>query len=134
MEIYYVCKFYYPDLRTANAVFPDINLKPSSSKIAFKQMENISSFLRALSDMGVPSHDQFQTVDLYENKNMIQVIDTIFALSRTATASGFKGPKIGPKLADKQEYTFTQEQLNQGKHILTLQTSGNLKIYKSKEI
>lgn len=88
-------------------------------------MENLANFLKALNDAGVPTHDQFQTVDLYENKNIIQVIDTIFAMSRTATASGFKGPVIGPKLAEKQEYNFSEQVLNQGKSILTLQTSGN---------
>ena len=88
-------------------------------------MENIGKFLSAIKDMGVPAHDQFQTVDLFENKNILQVIDTIFAISRTATASGFQGPVIGPKLSERQDYNFTQEQLNQSRSILTLQTSGN---------
>ena len=87
-------------------------------------MENLGNFLTTLSERGVPAHDQFQTVDLYENKNIVQVIDTIFALSRTASASGFQGPIIGPKLSEKQDYNFTQQVLNQGKTILTLQTSG----------
>jgi hypothetical protein len=89
-------------------------------------MENLANFLTALTDAGVPTHDQFQTVDLYENKNIVQVIDTIFAMSRTATALGYKGPVIGPKLAEKQQYNFTKEQLDEGKSILTLQTSGNI--------
>ena len=66
-------------------------------------MENINNFLAALTDkLGVPKHDQFQTVDLYEGKNVIQVIDTIFSFSRHAVAKGFDGPLLGPKLADKR--------------------------------
>lgn len=70
-------------------------------------MENINTFLSALTDqLGVPKHDQFQTVDLYEGKNMLQVVDTIFAFSRYAVSKGFDGPLLGPKLADKRVRTL----------------------------
>ena len=36
-------------------------------------MENISKFLSGAERLGVPKHDMFQTVDLYEKKNMTQV-------------------------------------------------------------
>lgn len=36
-------------------------------------MENISKFLIGAEALGVPKHDLFQTVDLYEKKNIIQV-------------------------------------------------------------
>ena len=36
-------------------------------------MENISKFLAGAEKLGVPKHDMFQTVDLYEKKNMTQV-------------------------------------------------------------
>lgn len=39
----------------------------------FIQMENISHFLAGAEKLGVPKHDLFQTVDLYEKKNMTQV-------------------------------------------------------------
>lgn len=45
-------------------------------------MENISIFLRGAEALGVPKHDLFQTVDLFEKKNMTQVVDSIFAISR----------------------------------------------------
>ena len=89
-------------------------------------MENINLFLLQLDKLGVPKHEQFQTVDLFENKNIIQVIDSFYSLSRHASKNGFKGELLGPKLADKRECNFSQEQLNQGQSILTLQTSGNL--------
>lgn len=48
----------------------------------FKIMENISSFLAACSKFGVADADMFQTVDLYEAKNMSQVLQTLSTLRR----------------------------------------------------
>jgi hypothetical protein len=79
---------YLSYFRAVNAVLPESKLKPSSSKIAFKQMENVGNFLKAINHAGVATHDQFQTVDLYENKNIVQVIDTILTFSRIAQKSG----------------------------------------------
>lgn len=50
--------------------------------MAFKMMENISNFLAALESYGVSRHDLFQTVDLYEGQNMVQVVNAIHALGR----------------------------------------------------
>ena len=36
----------------------------------FKQMENITAFLRAARAIGVPEHDLFTTVALFEEKDM----------------------------------------------------------------
>eukprot|EP01135_Chromosphaera_perkinsii_P001128 Nk52_evm78s158 gene=Nk52_evmTU78s158 len=54
--------------------------KISSSKIAFKMMENINFFLEAAKNMSIPSSNLFQTVDLYEARNMEQVINTILGV------------------------------------------------------
>lgn len=51
-------------------------------------MENISIFLRGAEALGVPKYDLFQTVDLFEKKNMTQVIDSIFSLSRYGFKAG----------------------------------------------
>lgn len=69
-------------------------------------MENINAFLEALIKLGVPKHETFQTVDLYEGKNVVQVVDCIFAFSRHAVAAGFQGPLLGPKLAEKRVVLF----------------------------
>ncbi|KAF9104006.1 hypothetical protein BGX29_002582 [Mortierella sp. GBA35] len=45
-------------------------------------MENISNFLNAARQLGVQSSDLFQTVDLYEGKDMTQVVSTILTLER----------------------------------------------------
>ena len=44
-------------------------------------MENIGKFLAGCDAFGVPKVDLFQTVDLYENQNIPQVISGILALA-----------------------------------------------------
>ncbi|KAI9311984.1 calponin homology domain-containing protein [Dichotomocladium elegans] len=97
-------------------------LAPGSGKykvstIPFMQMENIARFLEGAEKLGVPKHDLFQTVDLYEKKNMTQVVDAIFSISRYAYKAGVCSTYLGPKLADKQSNTFSQEQLNESNTI-----------------
>ncbi|KAK3739020.1 hypothetical protein QZH41_010478, partial [Actinostola sp. cb2023] len=47
------------------------NIKINQQKMPFKQMENISYFLEFCGDtVGVAKYDLFQTVDLYEKRNM----------------------------------------------------------------
>lgn len=60
-------------------------------------MENISMFLRGAEALGVPKHDLFQTVDLFEKKNMTQVVDSIFAISRYGYKAG-TSPNVSHKL------------------------------------
>lgn len=45
------------------------------------------SFQKALKDYGVDDVDVFQTVDLWEKKDIPQVITTMFALGRTVCSS-----------------------------------------------
>lgn len=44
--------------------------------------ENVALFLKAATDYGVAANESFQTVDLFEKKNIAQVTITIFALGR----------------------------------------------------
>jgi Calponin homology (CH) domain len=50
----------------------------------FVQMENISNFLAFCGSYGLKTHDLFQTVDLFEAKNMGQVVKNILALKRAS--------------------------------------------------
>ena len=66
-------------------------------------MENINKFLEACQRVfNIPLHDLFQTIDLFEEKNMLAVVDSIFALSRHANAVGVDVPLLGPKLSEKR--------------------------------
>ena len=84
----------------ANAVKPGCCAKPSTMAMPFKQMENIAKYLAACEALGVPKHDQFYTVALFENKDMLAVLTNIQALGRAAQrVPGFEGPSFGAKLA-----------------------------------
>jgi hypothetical protein len=72
-------------------------VKLNKSKMAFKQMEIIGLYLERTKLLGIKSQETFQTVDLYEGKNMLQVIDSIFALSRHTWQYGF--PLLGKFLS-----------------------------------
>ena len=64
--------------------------KVQESKMAFKCMENINSFLEAARNMGVPSQELFQTVDLWEKQNLNSVVICLQALGRKVFISKFK--------------------------------------------
>ncbi|KAL1529670.1 hypothetical protein AB1Y20_000611 [Prymnesium parvum] len=91
-----------------NFIKPGILPPPSTSSTAFKQMENIASYLRACAVLGVPNHELFQTVDLFEAKNIKAVLTNIHALGRAAqTLSEYRGPVLGAKLATANSRDFS---------------------------
>lgn len=80
----------------ANKVKPSICPPASKGKLPFHQMENISAYLRACTVLGLPAHELFQTVDLFEDKNMKAVLINLHALGRVAQQMAtFDGPKLG---------------------------------------
>lgn len=72
----------------SSLVSPLLNtpLRPRKSNMPFIQMENIALFLTAISQppISLPPPDLFLTVDLYENKDPAQVVQTLNAFSRVA--------------------------------------------------
>lgn len=52
----------------------------------FLQMENIELFLKGANAYGVPDNSLFQTVDLYEGRNMAMVIATILQVGTEVSA------------------------------------------------
>ena len=69
----------------------------------FKQMENITLFLRACREVGMLEKDLFSTIDLFESKDMNAVILSLFNLGGTiqSTLPYFKGPKLGIKQTNR---------------------------------
>lgn len=106
-----------------NVLQPGSVRKVNTSKMAFKQMENIGNFLSACEKLDMKKLDLFQTVDLYEGTNMPQVISGIYALGRKANTLGKQG--IGPKESEKNERSFTEEQLREGRNVIGLQMGSN---------
>lgn len=50
--------------------------------MSFKQMELIGLAIDKMKQLGVPDHEMFQTVDLYEGQNLHQCVIGISALAR----------------------------------------------------
>jgi len=83
---------------------------------AFLLMENVQTFLAAAKKYGVPDEEVFQTPDLFEARNIPQVVLCLFSLGRaTQKHPEYTGPSIGPKMATKNERNFTDEQIRQGR-------------------
>ncbi|KAG8467145.1 hypothetical protein KFE25_000461 [Diacronema lutheri] len=92
----------------------------------FKQMENISFYCAACKEIGVPDHDLFRTVDLFEAKDMAQVAINLLALGRASQkVAGFEGPHFGVLELEANRRDFTEEQLRRGKAEQTLMGKGS---------
>ncbi|XP_014292804.1 muscle-specific protein 20 [Halyomorpha halys] len=112
--------------RLMNKLTPGCITKINSSGGQFKMMENINNFLKAMTEYGVPDVDLFQTVDLYEKKDIGQVTTALFGLGRqTYRHTEWPGPYLGPKPADECKRDFTEEQLKAGQTIIGLQAGSN---------
>jgi transgelin len=87
--------------------------------------ENVSAFLKAATKYGVPDNELFQTVDLFEMKNISQVTLAIHALGRQAQKHNFNGPTLGVKMAEENKREFTEEQLKASEGFIGLQAGSN---------
>jgi len=76
-----------------NKLKPNSVARINTSKMPFKEMENVDAYIKACATIGVPSHYSFMTVDLYEAKNLNQVIQNLMALKRQF---GFGFEKCNP--------------------------------------
>lgn len=91
----------------------------------FALRENVSQFCNAAHKYGVPDNELFQTVDLFEKKNIPQVTMAIHALGRYAQKNGYQGPTLGVKLAEENKREFSEEQLRAGSAVIGLQAGYN---------
>jgi len=65
-----------------NAIKPGTIPVINTKSMPFMQMENIGNYIKACTDLGVPSAYNFMTVDLYEGKNINQVVLNVINLKR----------------------------------------------------
>lgn len=92
----------------------------------FQLMENVQRFQAFMKKYGLPESEIFQTADLFERRNIPQVTLSLYALGRmTQKHPEWTGPSLGPKMADKNERTFTEEQLRANQGELNLQMGYN---------
>merc|ERR1712070_996730 len=105
-------------------------------KMPFMQMENIAMFLQGCRVVGMGDHDCFETVDLYEQKDLGVVVSCLHALGRAVQKNvpSWNGPVLGPKEADKNVRKFTREQLNAGKSVLSKFSEGSSQTMEQLEV
>ncbi|XP_076000143.1 transgelin isoform X1 [Genypterus blacodes] len=114
-----------------NSLFPAEKpvKKIQSSSMAFKQMEQISQFLSGAEKYGVTKTDMFQTVDLWEGKDMAAVQRTLSALGSLAVTKDegtYSGdPNWFFKKAQENKRDFSDEQIKAGKNVIGLQMGSN---------
>ncbi|XP_016142279.1 transgelin-like [Sinocyclocheilus grahami] len=103
--------------------------KIQSSPMAFKQMEQISQFLGAAERYGVTKSDMFQTVDLWEGKDLAAVQMTLLSLGSLAVTTDdgcYHGdPSWFHKKSQENKREFTEEQLKEGQNVIGLQMGTN---------
>nr|CAD7442161.1 unnamed protein product [Timema bartmani] len=86
----------------------------------------VPRFQKACTAYGVPDVDLFQTVDLWDFKNIAAVTTTIFAIGRTAYKHPeWRGPSLGPRPSEEHKREWTEEQLRAGETIIGLQAGNN---------
>ena len=107
--------------------------KIETGSLVFKQMENVTKFLNEAKLVGVPDQEIFVTIDLVEAKNLGKVIETLGSLARNAAQKGYTVPQLGPKLADKNERTFSEEKLREGRAISSFLSSNERSAQYAKE-
>lgn len=100
-----------------------INKKGSN----FQLMENHAAFQKGLKKFGVPDDEIFQTVDLFEARNIKQVVMSLAALGRIASnKTEYTGPKMGPKMSEGEHREWTEEDLRAGRQgVIGLQAGSN---------
>ncbi|KAM3874837.1 transgelin [Diretmus argenteus] len=114
-----------------NSLFPGDKpvKKIQSSSMAFKQMEQISQFLSGAEKYGVTKTDMFQTVDLWEGKDLAAVQRTLSALGSLAVTKNegtYQGdPSWFFKKAQENKRDFSDDQMKAGKSVIGLQMGSN---------
>lgn len=103
--------------------------KIQSSPMAFKQMEQIAQFLSGAERYGVTKTDMFQTVDLWEGKDLAAVQRTLMALGSLAVTKEdgtYRGdPNWFFKKAQENRRDFSDDQMKEGKNVIGLQMGTN---------
>lgn len=99
-----------------NKIKPGSVTKIYKGPMAFKQIENISLFLRGCQNLGMPKDDCFAPRDLVDEKNMSHVLGCLEGLGGLCQANNIPVPPFGKnKYAKQNKRVWTDEQLRQQK-------------------
>jgi len=112
--------------KLANKLMPGCIKKIDTKGGGFALMQNIERFQAAAKKWGVPVNEVFQTVDLWEKKNIPGVTMCIHSMARQAQQHPeYTGPHLGPKMAEENKREFTEAQLLEAKNTVSLQYGSN---------
>ncbi|XP_077716894.1 calponin-2 [Canis aureus] len=90
------------------------------------QLENLSTFIKAMVSYGMNPVDLFEANDLFESGNMTQVQVSLLALAGKAKTKGLQsGVDIGVKYSEKQERNFDDATMKAGHCVIGLQMGTN---------
>ncbi|KAL8604760.1 hypothetical protein ACOMHN_017719 [Nucella lapillus] len=106
-----------------NHIKPGAIKKYHKTPSAFQQMENAELFLRACVEYGMQTIDTFHVKELYESRAVYTVVNCIFSLGSLAQQNGYTGPKLGVKIASRNERQFSEEQMQMARRTVSRQHS-----------
>jgi len=111
----------------ANCLKPKSISNITTSKMPFKQMENIKEFIGFARDLGMAESSLFSTLDLFEEKNMPVVLMALYNLGGTVQVKvpEFPGPHLG---------TAVKAEIRDGNRGLALVTDQNEAMQRHMEI
>ncbi|CAF0746443.1 unnamed protein product [Adineta ricciae] len=107
-----------------NKLEPNCIPKYATKGTGFILRENISLFQNAARAYGLLDVDLFQTVDLYEKRNIAQVTHCIFQLARQAEVKQFHGPILHRKTPEPRPLEISERQLFARKSLTGLLDDG----------
>lgn len=95
-----------------NKIKPGTIKQVGQKDLSFIKMDNITRFLQGARQLGLNSAQLFETIDLFEAKDMTAVIHTILAISRLTEKQIFAAT-TSAVTADNEETTEKQPQSNE---------------------
>ncbi|XP_044943990.1 calponin-2 isoform X2 [Mustela putorius furo] len=109
-----------------NKLQPGSVPKINRSMQNWHQLENLSTFIKAMVSYGMNPVDLFEANDLFESGNMTQVQVSLLALAGKAKTKGLQsGVDIGVKYSEKQERNFDDATMKAGQCVIGLQMGTN---------
>merc|ERR1712130_882812 len=75
---------------------------------------------------GIPETDCFETRDLFDQQNLANVVQTMYAVSAISRKHDFQGPFIGKKYAEANKRNFSAEVLAKSKSAVPMMAKGGI--------